>query len=432
MDDDLRPFEPDGDRPWNRATAAHLLQRIGFAPAAEEVDRAVAEGVRATVDRIVDASHDSPAHDELDALGERLAGRNDINALRGWWLLRMCRTERPLHARLSAFWHNHFATSNQKVNSAKLMYEQLRILESHAVGKFEDMLLAIARDPAMIIWLDGNDNLKGRPNENFARELFELFGLGVGNYTERDIKEAARAFTGWHQRDGRFRFFPLEHDEGEKEVFGRRGNFNGEEIIRLVIEHDACARFISTKLLREVLCPDPPSTLVEALAARLRKSDYDIRETLRTLFASAAMFDPRWRSARIKSPVEYVIGMSRSLGIEVPASSLAEAVSGMGQRLFEPPSVKGWDGHRAWLNSTTMLVRLNAATAAAERAAPILAQRGFNSANEARQFCIDLCLDGALPESLHSIVNAIEGATMNETIQRTLEAILAAPEYQMA
>jgi uncharacterized protein (DUF1800 family) len=429
--DDLRPFEPDSATPWDRAAAAHLLRRMGFTPNMEEVDRALLDGVPATVDRFVDAEGDSGPHDELDELGERLAARNDINALRGWWLLRMCRTERPLHARLSVFWHSHFATSNQKVSSAMLMYEQLRLFEAHGLGGFEDLLLAISRDPAMIIWLDGNDNAKGRPNENYARELFELFGLGVGNYTESDIKEAARAFTGWHQRDGRFRYFPLEHDEGEKEVFGRRGNWEGEEIVRFVIEHEACAPFVATKLLREFLTAEPSPALVDALASRLRETGYDVREALRTLFKSRAMFDPRCRRARIKSPVEYVVGMSRSLGVEVPASALADSVASMGQRLFEPPSVKGWDGHRAWLNSTTMLVRLNAASAAAERAAPVLAQRGFADAPDAREFCLDLCLDGAMPESLESVVSSIDESTMSETIQRTLEAILASPEYQM-
>ncbi len=428
----LTAFEPDADHPWDRAAASPLLRRMGFAPSEEEIQQVLADGPGATVDRIIDTSDDSTEHDEIDGLGERLAGRNDIAALRGWWLLRMCRTRRPLHARMNAFWHSHFATSNQKVNSAPMMFAQLRLFEEHALGRFENLLLAVSRDPGMIVWLDGNDNVKGRPNENYARELFELFGLGVGNYSERDIKEAARAFTGWHQREGRFRFSALQHDDGEKEVFGQRGSFNGDDVVRLVIDHEACATFLATKLLRVFLCPNPPSLLIESLASRLRETVFDLRETLRTLFSSRAMFDPQWRSARIKSPVEYVVGMARSLGVAVPASSLAEAVSGMGQRLFEPPSVKGWDGHRAWLNSTTMLVRLNAATTAAERGAAVLARRGFVNADEAKRFCTDVCLAGEVTAPLRGMLDSIAGDSTESIMEQALEIILASPEYQMA
>ena len=433
----LRLFEPSADHPWDRAAAAHLLRRAGFAPAEHEVQAALAAGLEATVERLVGADRDSPRHDELDALGRALATRNNIERLREWWLHRMRHTKRPLHARMALLWHDHFATSNVKVRSAPMMLQQLRLFERHALGRFDDLLLAVARDPAMIVWLDGDENSKGRPNENFARELFELFSLGVGNYTEADIREAARGFTGWHQRDGRFRFVGRVHDRDAKTLFGESGPFDGTDIVRLTVDHPACSRFIAGKLLREFLCPAPPDPLVEALAARLRETRFDLAATLKTLLASEAMFDPRWYRARIKSPVEFAVGLARSLELRAP--KLSAWVSQMGQRLFEPPSVKGWDGHRAWINSTTMLVRLNAALGATEAhsedifldPSALRGRYGLDDAAAVVRFCEQLALDGRVPAGLHARLSELNDPG-DETFRRALRLLLASPEYQLA
>ena len=430
----LREYTPSAERPWDRAAAAHLLRRAGFTPSEGELRVALEAGPRATAERVLSDEPDCAAHNELDEFGASLAIRDDIAALRGWWLLRMCRTARPLHARLSVLWHNHFATSNAKVSSAALMLRQLRTIEQHALGSFERMLLAISRDPAMIVWLDGNENIKGRPNENFAREFFELFTLGVGNYTERDIQEAARAFTGWHERNGRFRFTPLEHDTGEKHVFERRGNFNGEDVVAATIAHPACATFVATKLLREFLCPDPPTEIADALADVLRGSKFDIRDALRALLSSEVFFDPRWRRVRIKSPVEYAVGIARSLEMRTPAAPLAEAVSNMGQRLFEPPSVKGWNGQRAWLNSATMLVRLNVAAAAAQHEGldPVALLDCYEIADEDEaRFCIELTLDGETPDAVQRELSQLTGGR-GQRMRTALHLLMSCPEYQLA
>ena len=433
----LAPFEPSQTEPWNRVRAAHLLRRAGFAPDEREIRGAIEAGPAETIAHLFDSESNTRRHDELDELGERIAQQNDIWRLRGWWLLRMRHTARPLHARLGVFWHGHFATSNAKVNSPPLMLRQLRTLERLGAGPLENLLIAMARDPAMIIWLDGNENVKGRPNENFARELFELFSLGVGNYTEGDIRESARAFTGWHQRSGRFRFVESEHDGSAKTVLGVTGNLDGADIVRAALARPACSRFIATKLLREFLCPDPPDDIIEAVARRLRETDHHVGETLRTLLASRAMFDVRFYRARIKSPVEFALGAVRSLQMSVPAPPLADAVSQMGQRLFEPPSVKGWDGHRAWLNTATMLVRLNLAervTAAGSDSLDPPALRNDYSLNtpaEAVRFCLDLMLDGRAPEPLRRAIAPTSGS-IDATMRRALRLLLASPEYQMA
>lgn len=424
----LDPFRPSAGEPWNRLRASHLLRRAGFAAGEEDVEQALSEGLEATLECLLDDGADSAPHDELDVMGERIAARNDIALLRAWWVRRMCLTARPLRARMAVFWHDHFATSNVKVQSAPLMLRQLRTFEHDGLDGFETLLLGMSRDPAMIIWLDGNDNSKGRPNENYARELFELFSLGVGNYTERDIKEAARAFTGWHEQHGRFRFVPRAHDDGEKRVFDTTGPLDGDDVVQAAVSHPACASFIAGKLLREFLCPDPPAELVAETANRLRETKFDIRTTLRTLLVSRAMFDPRWYRARIKSPVEFAVGMVRSLNIDVPGRDLADTIVQMGQRLFEPPSVKGWNGHRAWLNSTTMLVRLNAAIAASrEAAAAIAGGSGDNVVNA----CAELTLDGEIPDPLKDRLDCISGDKKHRA-NLALEMLLTAPEYQLA
>jgi uncharacterized protein (DUF1800 family) len=387
------------------------------------------------VDRLIDDDADAPEHDELDAVGPALALRDDIAALRGWWLMRMLKTQRPLQARMAVFWHSHFATSNVKVRSAALMLQQLRVFERHALGRFDELLLAVSRDPAMILWLDGDQNVKGRPNENYARELFELFSLGVGNYSEQDIREAARAFTGWHQQTGAFRFSPAEHDASEKTIFGQRGAFDGADIVRLACARPECAVFLARKLLRELLTPDPPENLVHAVAERLRETRLHIGETLRTLLTSQAFHDPRWRRARIKSPVELVLGAARSLELTVPAQALADAVSQMGQRLFEPPSVKGWDGGRTWLNTATMMVRLNTLWRAVEQAsfkpAGLRGRYELKDAAAVAAFCEELTLDGAAPPAVRSAAGE-PGADLDELLRRGLRVMMSSPEYQMA
>ncbi len=430
-----RTLEPLPPERFDEVLAAHLLRRAGFAPSAEEVRTAVEAGLEKTLDALLAPAKESPRARELDELGDAVAVREDIERLRQWWLMRMVHTRRPLHARLAVFWHNHFATSYIKVRSVVLMYRQLRTIERHALGPFEALLAAISRDPAMILWLDNQLNEKGRPNENYARELFELFSLGPGHYSEHDIREAARAFTGYQQRDGRFHFNRLAHDDGVKTVLGQTGRLTGDDVVRIACQQPACSRFLSRKLLRELLCPDPPEALVEAFAAVLRAETLHIGRALRVLLGSEAFFDPRWRWQRIKSPVEFAVGLARSLHLRVSGPAISEAVLRADQRLFEPPSVKGWDGHRAWLNSATMLVRLRVAAEAIDSGAfdpaGFCQRYDLNRPGDAVRFCLTLTLGDRIPPAVQQAAINARGETP-ELVRRTLKLAVTQPEYQLA
>lgn len=420
---------------FERPQAMHLLRRAGFAPSAAEIEAALRDGLQATVERLVEPGADTSAHDELDEIGASLAARNDIRALRGWWLLRMCRTQRPLAARLALFWHNHFATSDAKVHNAALMLQQLRTFERLGLGRFDELLLQVARDPALQVWLDGDQNVKGRPNENFARELFELFSLGVGHYSETDIKQAARAFTGWRERAGRFYIDTAQHDGGTKQLFDQLGDFDGADVVRIACQQPACAPFIAEKLLREFVEPHPAADLIDDTARLLRESKFDVRMTLRQLLSSQAFFAPARRRQHIQSPVEFVVGLVRALHLKVPAETLAEVVSQMGQRPFEPPTVKGWEGQRTWLNSTTMIARLNAASQAVRNpayGARGLAQRYQLSGRDACiTFAVQLTLAETTPDVVLTALNELQGSD-DEVLGQALELLLTAPEYQLA
>jgi uncharacterized protein (DUF1800 family) len=280
--------------------------------------------------------------------------------LQSWWLTEMLVTPSPLTEKMTLFWHNHFVSSQQKVRSPQLMYSQNVLLRRHALGNFGALLHAIARDPAMVIYLDSASNRKGQPNENFAREVMELFTLGEGHYMERDVKEAARAFTGWSVDPdrGEFVFRRRAHDDGVKTVLGRTGKLDGDAVLDILLAQPQTAELIATKLWREFVSPDPDPGEVRRVAGVLRDSGYEIRPALRALLTSDAFYAPVSRAALIKSPVELVVGTLRqfnfSTGEPLP---FVLGVALLGQNLLAPPNVKGWPGGEMWINSTTLLAR---------------------------------------------------------------------------
>ena len=276
--------------------------------------------------------------------------------LRGWWVGEMLSTPSPLTERMTLFWHNHFVSSQQKVKLAELMYRQNVTLRAQALGNFGAMLHAVARDPAMIVYLDSAQNRKGAPNENFARELMELFTLGEGNYGESDVKEAARAFTGWSldRERGEFVFRRALHDYGSKTVLGRTGNFDGDDVIDILLAQPSTAEFVSRKLWREFVSPDPDAAEVKRIAARFRDSGYDIKTALYALLTSDAFYARENRGTLVKSPVDLVVGTLRQFGMH-PGDTIpfAVAAAGMGQNLFAPPNVRGWPGQETWINTSS-------------------------------------------------------------------------------
>jgi uncharacterized protein (DUF1800 family) len=280
--------------------------------------------------------------------------------LRAWWLAEMATTPTPLTERMTLFWHNHFVSAQPKVRIARLMYRQNATLRQYALGNFGAFLHAIAKDPAMVLYLDSVQNRKGAPNENFAREVMELFTLGEGHYSEQDVKEAARAFTGWslERETGVFVFRRGIHDDGMKTVFGETGRFDGDAVLDLLLARPETAEFLTAKLWREFVSPEPVPGEVSRIARRFRESGYDIKVALRELLVSDAFYAPVNRGVLVKSPVELVVGTLRQLDL-APATTLpfAVAAAGMGQNLMSPPNVKGWPGGETWINTTTLLAR---------------------------------------------------------------------------
>jgi uncharacterized protein (DUF1800 family) len=339
---------------------AHLLRRAGFGANPRELADAVRRGYAATLDQLLDfASVPDRAADELADVEDALLDVRNADDVRTAWLFRMVRTSRPLEERLALFWHGHFATSVKKVGNAALMRRQIDLFRRHAAGNFRSLLLDVARDPAMLIWLDGAANRKGHANENFARELLELFTLGIGNYTEHDVREAARALTGWTVKEGESAFDKNQWDPGEKEILGKKGAFDAEGVIDILAAHPASAARLARKLCQEFLGPEPDAATVELLAKEFVRSGFEVRSMLRALFTSPAFVADSALFARVKSPVELAVGAMRALPGIVPLKLLPNELRRMGQDLLAPPTVKGWDGGTAWLSPGTMLGRWN-------------------------------------------------------------------------
>jgi uncharacterized protein (DUF1800 family) len=369
---------PHAAAPMDYDQARHLLARTGFGPTDEEVraftgltrDQGVARLLRDTRTAATVPAPDW-THDGLRPLRAANLGPDEIRAylarqrretaeLRAWWVQEMLATPSPLTERMTLFWHNHFVSSAQKVRSAKLLYAQNATLRANALGSFATLLHSASKDPAMLVYLDVAQSRRGQPNENFAREVMELFTLGEGHYTERDVKEAARAFTGWSidRETGLYVFRPILHDFGSKTVLGRMGYFEGDAVLDAILAQPQAARFVVAKLWREFVSPDPDPREVQRIADDCRAHDYSIKAALRGLLLCDAFWDARNRGSLVKSPVEVVVGTLRQLDL-VPDTTLpfAAAASGMGQVLFAPPNVKGWPGGETWINSNTLLAR---------------------------------------------------------------------------
>ena len=290
--------------------------------------------------------------------------RGDMLELVTWWLNRMAQTPNPLREKLTLFWHGSFATSVQKVKQAYLMWQQNETLREYSLANYGNLVKAVSRDPAMMIYLDTRENKKEHPNENFARELMELFTLGIGNYTEDDIQNSARAFTGYriNPKDDTFRYAPFQHDDGPKTFFDQSGKFGGDDIINLILQKPACAQYITRKLWKFFAYENPSPTLVGQLGSSFRSYKYEIRPMMQEILRSAEFYSPRAIRMQIKSPVQWLVQTSKILETDMPQGLVAvNALRQMGQMPFVPPNVKGWDGGKAWITTSTLLFRYNLA-----------------------------------------------------------------------
>jgi uncharacterized protein (DUF1800 family) len=452
-----KPFEPSTTRPWNLSSVAHLHRRASFAPAWNVLKRDLNDGPSESVARLLKGEPVSPSgtpaaelDSTLDTMSAQLAPSADLTRIQAIWLYRMIFTPHPLRERMTLFWHNHFATSNVKVQSPLLMQRQNDLLRAHALGDFRAMVTAVGRDPAMLIWLDSTINRKAKPNENYAREVMELFTLGRGHYTEKDIKEAARAFTGWFVVSDRFEEVPRQHDTGPKSVLGQTGNWSGDDIPGILLKQPACAEFVCGKLFRAFVSEtdEPSDKMIAPLAAAFRDSGYQIEKPLEMILRSNLFFDMSTRRRRVKSPIEFSVGTIRALEIVRPTvatAALADACVRMGQSLFAPPSVAGWDAGPGWINSTAMLARANLALGLlsesdgglGSRCNPwaLATEHGTPRRKDLAGFFIDLLAQDALePKARQQIEKAATAKnTSDEAAAReVVRLILTSPEYQLA
>jgi hypothetical protein len=406
--DDLSPI---ATADWGYDRAAHLIERAGFGATPEEITRLVALTPEQAVAQLVNydaidnrglkpfdesgiwdpgmdpfppsrAEAVRLAREQGEGLGEKVlpagtqrrlqpvvdkffyslyANQIETQRLGLWWANRMLATPRPLEEKLTLFWHGHFATGQNKVRDYRMMLQQNRMLRANASGRLQDLLIGILTDPAMLVYLDNGENIKSHPNENFGRELLELFSMGVGNYTEPDVREAARAFTGWTNDVLTYKFDAAQHDFGEKMFLGRKGTFNGDDIIRIILEQPVTGEFVAAKLYRYFVREEIAPAVKAELGRAFRQSGYQIKPLLTRIFLSKDFYSPSSYATQIKSPAHLVVSTYRKMGLrEVPTvPDFGRMTGGLGQTLFEPPNVAGWAGGRTWITPATLLQRGN-------------------------------------------------------------------------
>jgi uncharacterized protein (DUF1800 family) len=406
----VEDLTPMGNGDWNYARARHLLDRAGFGGMPDDIARLARvtpeTAVRFLVDyQSIDNGHLKPfehsgVYDptlspfpptrpaatrlaaetgaamgvavkpsgtrKLQPVADRFfywlrASALETRRVANWWGDRMVATDRPLEEKMALFWHGHFASGEDKVRDYRKMLGQVTLFQRHATGNFRELLIAVAQDPAMLVFLDAGQNVKGAPNENFGREVMELFTMGVGNYTEQDIREGARAFTGWRDDDLTFRIDPTKHDGSDKTFLGRIGPFDGVQILDIILEQKATATFIAGKLYRFLVREDLSPPFQERLGALLRDNDYEIAPFLRTVFLSRDFYSAPSVGTHIKGPVELIVSTYRRLGLKtLPGVPDFNTASGeLGQVLLNPPTVAGWAQGRPWITPGTLLARGN-------------------------------------------------------------------------
>jgi len=463
---------------------AHLLRRAGFGATREELERYVRQGYEATVEELLHPEN-APVFEE-DLIRRYHVDENSlmlVESCQAYWLYRMVNTLRPLEEKLALFWHGVFATGYTKLNQPKAILRQVDMFRRCGLGRFRTLLVEIAKDPAMIFWLDNKDNHKEAVNENFGRELLELFSMGVGNYTEQDVRQCSHAFTGWTMRnatlhaarvsrdsvwpygrlDWQFEYQSDDHDEDEKTFLGRTGRFNGEDIIDIICQQPATARFVARHLYTffvadEVQVPSwsevPPRDpqAIDQLADAFVQHDGDIRAVLRLLFN--ADFFKQAQFARVKSPAELVVGAVRMAGghrfPDVSDINLGLQTGFMGQQLLDPPSVEGWHTGNEWINTASLMSRINFASEQfADAGLPgvrsiiqrVAAQGATTSAERLVNVCLDLMgpltvsdttrkeLVGHAEECLDQALAGVDTVALTQEI---LQLIVSTQEYQLA
>ena len=481
----LQPYQPTSDDPFDAVKAAHLLNRAGFGGTPEEIERVMELGPQRAVEALLDFpdapvdeqnAEDVPDLSSIDgypktfadrrklligktpqerqALLQQLmaANREAIGLTMAWWLKRMAHGPFPLQEKLTLFWHGHFTTSARDERSAWLMWQQNETWRANAAGNFKTFVQQVSRDPAMLDYLNNQQNRKQKPNENYARELMELFTLGIGNYTEQDIKEAARAFTGWAHDGDDFVYRKFDHDDGVKTFFGKRGNFDGDAVVEVILDRAVCAPYIATRMWNFFVSESFDTQAAQELGTLLRQNKWDLRPVIYTMLTSRGFYDPSVIGAQIKSPVQLVVGTIRLLDVEPPdARQLYGALDQMGQVPLMPPNVKGWPGGRAWVNTNTLFVRYNTCVWLAGGGRGIGGPGGGFFRNEQRRGgtkfrpraegspedivhdWVERLIQRPVPEQRKQVLVDALGDNPNsaDSVKRMVQLIVSMPEYQL-
>jgi uncharacterized protein (DUF1800 family) len=445
------PYEPCNAAPWNRKRVVQLHRRAGFAANWAEVERDLVDGPRAAIDRFVKPKPDREHAENFEAMartiGDAAAASNSPNRLKAWWLYRMLFSPDPLGERLTLMWHNHFATSNRKVQDLVLMREQNDVIRQHARDPFGQLLAAVVKHPAMLLWLDADSNRKGKANENLAREMLELFTLGIGHYKEADVQSAARALTGWAVVDGHFDFRAARHDSESKTFLGTTGPLTGEDLLLIVTKNPATAKHVARRVcgtfLGETKVDDGA---LNALADGLHERNLDTTWAVETVLRSQLFFSTAALDNRVAGPVEWAVGAVRALELlDPPPSTLlvAEWTTRMGQDLFYPPNVGGWSEGRAWLGSQSIVARANFAAALVEGQLwyprretdlwRLVKQHGkTNQLDAAVTWFAELIWGEVKHDSIAEIVAAAGPAKIEARLPTAIALLLARPESQLS
>jgi hypothetical protein len=429
---------------------SHLLRRAGFGASKDELARFHGIGLQATIDHLVDFDgvDDSALEARLTTQVMDAERRADVQL---WWLQRMAYSTRPLQEKMTLFWHGILTSSFSKTGASPAMLVQNEMFRRMGMGRYSEMLKAVSRDAAMLIYLDSRTNRKAAPNENYSRELMELFTLGIGHYTEDDVRQAARSFTGWQLlRKTEFRFNSKQHDTGNKTFLGQAGAWDGDDVVDIIMQQPAAAEYIVRRLWEFFGYVDPEPAIMARLTKVFVDNHTEIRPVIRAIFESDEFYSAKAFRGLVKGPAELVVSMVRTLGVDTTFASLLRGIEGMGQTLLDPPDVSGWAGGAAWVNSSTLLERINIAnTVATGRSASLLFDPAVLTGDAGAtsetlvDFLVDLLLGGGISdvtrqellahaESLQVPTSTGKSVPVDEQQRSLVYLILASPDYQLA
>ena len=438
-------YEPAPERPWNLARAAHLLRRAGFGATWDELQRALKAGPQRTVDGLLQPAADVAAFNRtFDHNEAAVSASGSAEPLRAWWLRRMIETPQPLLEKMTLFWHDYFATSAAQVPRGAAMRQHVQLLRANALGQFPTLLRAVCRDPATLLSLGAGANRKARPNEQLARQLLDRYTVGPGNYSPEDVRQAARALTGWVVLRSQLRYFPRDHDDGTKTVLGHTGEFTDADVVSITAQHPATARTVVRRLYRWFVSEtDAPDDALLTPLANAFARNFDVARLVGTILKSNLFYSPAAYQRRIKRPVEFALALVRGLEGSIATIPLAGHLADLGENLFYPPTSGGWEAGRHWINRATLIRRTNLATALLAPAGPYdgrldpaaTAQRhGYADPGAAEKFLLDLFLQpqpgAGIAEQLRKL--APRQGDRPHHLRQFADMVVTLPEFHLA